>query len=131
MRMIPIAKRVEKLMPITVSVFRVEWDRMYSIRQFVKIPALIAPKNIGIVPRDWVSKKAITIPGKIEWLIASPIRARRLNIRKFPTRPQLSDARKPISTIQKLSSAWPVAQGPVKKLYRLKSGMKDRCIKYL
>ena len=62
-----------KTIPIEASVFILIFFFKNSIKNVAVIPIIIAPINIEIVDFDFVIINEITIPGRIEWDIASLI----------------------------------------------------------
>lgn len=71
----PIAKRVEKTMPIAESGLIFEFLCINSISITVMMPDRMAPMKSGVRALESDMRNAMAIPGSRLWLMASPTRA--------------------------------------------------------
>ena len=95
----PILKRAGNTRPMAVSSFTrpVFWMRSTSTTVIIPVPAAKTINNGEL--RSWVIKNPKTIPGKIEWLIASLINAILRNTKNTPGIAQAAATRAAISCI--------------------------------
>ena len=67
------AKSVVKTTPIEAFWSNLPKLCIHCVNTAVNTPMTAAPRNMGTLSRLWVIRKAMAKPGRMAWLIASPI----------------------------------------------------------